>query len=169
METLFTVLRIFCVTATLLGMAATARAPRDRAPSVPAHASTEGATPVEAADLTWRGLTVMGLDPFRITRKAPAHRYERLDASAAPSTRALPPPTQMPPPEWRLTGIVWGSAPVAVFEGVEGIEGSALLGEGDSVGAIRVDRLTPDTVILSGQTGSWSFTIQAPWKKGGGS
>ncbi len=169
MEPLYAVLRILFVGLTLLGLAAAVRAPRDRAPGSAVGASAGAATTPETANLAWRGSTVTGRDPFRIVRKAPTRRYERLEAAAVASTPDLPPPPATPRPDWHLTGIVWGSAPVAVFEGVDGVEGSALLGEGDTVGAIRVERLTPDTVVLRGPTESWSFTVEAPWKKGGAS
>jgi hypothetical protein len=144
---------------------AAARAPKDRSPrALPIAEPTPRDFPTPDAGVNV--VALVGQDPFRAARRPPSPRYlaPGLGPDGEPEEPA-PPPT--PRPEWTLTGVIWGSPPLAVFDGVPDNLTAGLLAEGDSVGPIRVDRIAPDTVYLRGVGAAWAFVIEVPWKTGG--
>lgn len=167
MDTLYLVARIVCVLLALAGIGAAIQGPRPRVASPSVTTPPPPVAPADATDLTWRAVTVMGLDPFSETRKAPSRRYEPLDPRTLAALTPQPPVPPPPRPEWHLTGVVSGSEPMAVFEGIDGDERARVLTVGDSVGPVRVERIAPDTVFLRQGSTAWPFIIELPWKTGG--
>ena len=95
--------------------------------------------------------------PFRASRRPPSVRFGM--ASMPVVVVAA-----VPKPVLRLTGILWGSEPVALLEGVPGQEGAVVVREGESVGALRVIRVERSRVLLSGFDTTWTLTVRQPWQ-----
>jgi hypothetical protein len=97
--------------------------------------------------------------PFRATRRPASRAYDpEAPAAASPS-----PATAPPKPTLVLTGLVLGSEPAAIIEGIPGREGSAVIREGAQEGGIRVRRIRAGDVVLVGLDTSWTLKVRNPW------
>jgi len=96
-------------------------------------------------------------DPFRPARRPAAAVY---DPAPAPVVPPEPPP---PKPALVLTGLLWGPAPTAVLEGVPGTDGPRVLAAGDTLGGLRVRRITAHSVLITGMDTTWLLTVRHPW------
>lgn len=101
---------------------------------------------------------VVGGHPFRPDRRAAPRRYEPSPtggepAAASPSLR----------PSLRLAGLLWGSVPRVVLEGVPGREGAVVLTAGDTAGGLRVRRLEPGRAVIAGHDTTWVLTPRGLW------
>lgn len=69
-----------------------------------------------------------------------------------------------PRPALVLRGVV-GADPSwrAILDGVPGSEGGVLLAAGDSVGGLRVRRVTADSAIVFGADTTWRLGVQRAW------
>lgn len=131
-----------------------AAAASDSLALVPQFSSADRAQADSAARL------VVTRAPFRLARRPSVVPYDpeaapRIDAPAAP---APPKPTLV------LTGIVWGSDPLAVLEGVPGTEGPRVVRKGDVAGGLRVMRMARDKVWISGFDTTWALEVREPWR-----
>ena len=112
---------------------------------------------VEPVPLDSLAAYVVAHDLFRQDR-APAPRAfsvaQQTDETAAP-------PKELP--VLSVTGIVWGHRPSAVIEGVPGSTGAVLAHSGDTLGGIRITRITPSSVTLQGPDTTWSLPVRTPW------
>jgi len=108
-----------------------------------------------------RRASVLGHDPFRRSRTAPGQSYDAAALNRAQQLAAAPPP---PKPTLLLTGVVWGTRPSALIEGIPGQEGARLLRPGDTAGGIRLRSLTQTRAVLVGFDTVWSLVIREPWK-----
>lgn len=152
---------------TAAGVVAAARAPRARVPEDPTPEGQSGPLP-DSGEGPSGTASLAGQNPFRADRRPTSPRYLAFDPNEGRETDEVEePPT--PRPEWTLTGVLWGARPIALFEGIPPELSSGILTQGDSVGPIHVERITPDTVYLRGTAASWAFTIETPWKTGRGS
>jgi hypothetical protein len=101
---------------------------------------------------------VVGSHPFRPDRRAAPNRYEPSpmggDAAAAPTPLR---------PALRLAGLLWGSVPRVVLEGVPGREGGVILAAGDTAGGLRVRRLGPGRAVIAGYDTTWVLTPRGLW------
>ncbi len=95
--------------------------------------------------------------PFRASRKPAAVAFD-------PNPPAVPAEGSAVKPVLTLSGIVWGTDPTAVIQGVPGIEGSKVVRRGDVVGGIRVSRIDRDRVWLTGLDTAWTLAVRVPWK-----
>lgn len=98
--------------------------------------------------------------PFRARRTPAAAAYE-------PDRRGEmgnPRPPSPPKPALVLTGIVWDQEPAAIVEGLPGIDGPRVLRRRDVVGALRVQRISREQVIISGLDTTWKLQVREPWK-----
>lgn len=94
--------------------------------------------------------------PFRASREVPTVRFGEVP---------LPPAAPVPPkPLLVLNGIVWGSVPAAVLEGIPGREGQVVLRLGESDGVFRVYRIERGTVVVTGLDTTWTLQVREPWK-----
>lgn len=96
---------------------------------------------------------------FRADRRPSTLAYS--DKPAIPSMTEAP--RSAPKPSLALTGLVGGARLAAVLEGLPGIEGSRVMGVGDSAGGVRVIRITGSTVVLRGYDTLWSLGVRRPW------
>jgi hypothetical protein len=97
---------------------------------------------------------------FRPGRRPAAVAFDpaRSVSSAASDAPAVP------KPPLSVSGIVWGGEPIALVEGLPGVEGSAVLRRGDSASGIRVVRIERDRVVLHGLDTTWNLPVREPWK-----
>lgn len=139
-----------------LGLARVPAAPVHRHPSGPAvtnerpHEETVPPVPLDSA---WRAA------PFRPDRTLPAERYSAVESLAAEEA------SSRERPAWVLRGVVSGSEPFALFEGVDG-SGSptTLLSVGDEVESYVVTAIRGDTVVVANGALQWTYTVEVPWR-----
>jgi hypothetical protein len=118
--------------------------------------------PLEAtphSPMRWDSLSslLVARDPFRADRvPAPV----AFDPNPVQPSEAPPAP---PKPALLLTGIVWGTAPSAIIEGLPGLEGSRLMLQGDVAGGITLRRIGEHRVVLSGYDTTWTLVVRRPW------
>ena len=94
-------------------------------------------------------------DPFRMTRRTPVTPY---DPRRAGQTTALPPGP--PKPALRLVGLVRGAPMAAIVEGCPGVDGGRVIRAGDTIGPLRVVRLTAGGVRIVGPDTTWTLTLR---------
>ena len=101
--------------------------------------------------------TIVSRDPFRIGRRPllPAYDPPRLAEQLAP-----PPPK----PTLILVGVVNGTNPSAVIEGLPGVEGSRVVRVGDVVAGLKVQRIADGRVVIAGMDTTWVLGVREPWK-----
>jgi len=98
---------------------------------------------------------------FRATRRPGAVGFDPARSEqAAPETSA--PPVERP--ALALSGIVWGSEPAAIVEGMPGAEGSTVMRKGEIVSGIRVTRIEQGKVVLVGRDTAWTLQVRDPWR-----
>jgi hypothetical protein len=100
---------------------------------------------------------VVDHDVFRMSRTPALLAFNSAPPEAVPTE--VPPPK----PQLLLTGIVWGTDPGAIVEGLPGIEGSRVLRVGETSGGIRVRRITKQNVTLAGLDTTWVLQVRKPW------
>ena len=121
--------------------------------SVSTRLRTAGKKPIAAesvAAIAWR-------DPFRIGRRPAFPPYDplRLDQQAAPSP---------PRPSLALVGLMDGSPPSAVIEGLPGVEGARVVRPGDVVGGLVIKKVGFGRVTITGMDTTWVLQVREPWK-----
>lgn len=141
-----------------LGAALVPRAAIERTPGLSRAEQSEGPAP---SPVQWDSVAaVRRMAPFRTTRVAPAVRYTTGHVEAAAADEG----SFGEPPPWRLTGIVRGVRPLALFEGVTGPgRGTWLLGEGEVLDEYVIERIAGDTVLVGRGEELWPFVFEAPW------
>jgi hypothetical protein len=101
---------------------------------------------------------VVGGHPFRPDRRAAPNRYE--PSPMGGEVLAATPPIR---PALRVAGLLWGSVPRVVLEGVPGREGAVILAAGDTAGGLRVRRLDPGRAVIAGYDTTWVLTPRGLW------
>ena len=97
-------------------------------------------------------------DPFR-ARRAPAPiAYDPATLAGGP----LPPAPLKP--VLTLTGIAWGEEPEAVIEGFPTTDGPRVVRAGETVGGLKIKRITPDHVVITGMDTTWTLKVREPWR-----
>ena len=148
---------------TAIGVAAkpVSRVPGPDAPAARSADST--ARPARyAAQTLSKG--IVERDLFRFGRKPAATAYDPARGAAPPPPAATPPPLP-PKPALVLVGIVDGSPPQAILDGLPGSVGSRAMRVGDTVGGVSVIGIQGDTVRVAGMDTTWVLTVREPWKK----
>ena len=102
-------------------------------------------------------LILVERDPFRMSRTPAEVPYNPLPPELIPVE--APPPK----PQLMVSGIVWGSEPSALIEGLPEVEGARVMKTGDSSGPIRVKRISRTDVILVGMDTTWVLEVRKPW------
>ena len=83
------------------------------------------------------------------------------DPVHGPGGNQSPAPVAGPPrPAILLVGIAWSAAPVALLDGVPGVDGSRAMQRGDTAGGLRVRRITPREVVMTGYDTTWTLRIR---------
>lgn len=96
-------------------------------------------------------------DPFRLDRQLSAIPFGDLPQAAQAAPIPEESDHEAERPSWRLSGIVWGDAPLALLEGAGEDGGARILAKGDSVGEIVVLDVGPDSVLLGEGAMRWTF------------
>jgi hypothetical protein len=125
------------------------------APVAPIGAEAPGAV-VRSPDSL--AAAVVARDLFRLDRQ-PAPRPFQPD----PPGGALPPEAEVARPTLALVGIVGGTEPTAIIEGVPGAEGPRVVRAGERIGALHVRRIREGTVEISGMDTLWVLHVREPW------
>ncbi len=99
-------------------------------------------------------------DPFRVERRPSPVAYDPLRPSVGPEPTAPP----VPKPVLTLSGIVWGEEPSAVIEGLPGTEGPRVVHMGESFGTLRIRRLMPTQVVITGMDTAWTLSVKESWR-----
>jgi len=134
------------------GPIASIQLPRPSAPDSSTQAGRSGIRiPPESV------VAIASRDPFRIGRRPllPAYDPLRLAEQVAP---------QPPKPTLTLVGLVNGSAPSAVIEGLPGVEGSRVVRVGDIVAGLHIKKITNGQVVVAGMDTTWVLEVREPWK-----
>jgi hypothetical protein len=93
-------------------------------------------------------------DPFRLDRRPALVAYR-------PDLEGVAPPLKPPKPSLVVSGLV-GSA--ALLDGVPGRSTTVIMHAGDTLGGLRLRRITHDTVIVSGSDTTWRLTLRRTWQ-----
>lgn len=93
-------------------------------------------------------------DPFRLDHRPTAVAYR-------PELEGVTPPPRPPKPVLVVEGVVGRSA---LLDGVPGRPVTALVHAGDTLGGLRVRRITPDTVIVSDADTTWRLIVRRLWQ-----
>jgi hypothetical protein len=103
------------------------------------------------------GRVVTGRDLFRTDRRPAQVAYDPLRGAA-------PLPEGPPKPALSLTGVVWGSVPEAVIEGLPTTDGPRVVRVGDVVGGLAIRRIGRGGVVVAGMDTTWTLAVKEPWK-----
>jgi hypothetical protein len=101
---------------------------------------------------------IAGRDVFRASRASASVRYD----SRAADQPALPPPQAPPRPALVLVGIVAGSEPAALLDGVPGSESTRVLRAGDRFGAYTLRSIAAGEVVIAGPDTTWTLRLRTP-------
>lgn len=96
-------------------------------------------------------------DPFRVTRKPVIPAYDPLRLAE----QQAPPP---PRPALVLVGLVNSDVPLAVVEGLPGVDGSRVMRVGDQVAGLRLRQITGNRAVIVGMDTTWVLEVRKPWK-----
>ena len=103
---------------------------------------------------------IVGGDLFRLARKPALVAYrQRADTQPARAAAVAP-----PKPPLSLAGIVGGPPWAALLDGVPGHDASLVVHQGDSVAGLRVRRIAPNGVIVTGMDTTWRLLVKRVWQ-----
>jgi hypothetical protein len=71
-----------------------------------------------------------------------------------------PPPAGPPKPAIQLVGIAWSREPVVLLDGVPGVDGSRAMQRGDTAGGLKVRRISPREVVMTGYDTTWTLRLR---------
>jgi len=155
-------LRLPLLVMSLLGVTASVRIAagpiaRIQLPRAPASDSSAQTNSSSNRIATESVTAIVSRDPFRIGRRPtlPAYDPQRLAEQLAP-----PPPK----PTLLLVGVVNGSEPSAVIEGLPGVEGSRVVRQGDVVAGLQIKQISNSRVVIVGMDTTWVLEVREPWK-----
>jgi hypothetical protein len=98
---------------------------------------------------------IVSRDPFRPDRRPSPVAY---DPTRAGQPIVAPPPK----PTLVLVGVVQGTDPTAVIEGLPGIEGPRVVRVGDVIGGLTVRAIATDGVRVVGLDTVWVLKVRKP-------
>lgn len=132
-------------------------APVDRSVPGPREVAREASTggvdgrPIPVDSLAGR---IIAENPFRRDRRPPPMRLteyeERPPRPAAPVHK----------PRLRLTGLIGGTRPSAVIDGVPGVSGGAVMMPGDTLHGLVLEAIVGDTVLVIGADTTWVLVLR---------
>jgi hypothetical protein len=129
-------------------------------PELPASASASESAPgrtTSPARIDSLVGVVVTRTPFRAARRPAAMPFDptastKQTVAAAASTRPL----------LTLSGVVWGTEPAAIVEGLPGVERPRVVRRGEAVSGIKVTRIDRDRVWLAGLDTVWALRVKEP-------
>lgn len=148
------VLGLLALAAVAVGYLGTRPAPQPVVSVVPPELSARSGRPSGEVRLIGIGRRTT---PFRADRRPPAERYGVARVVSPSATPSVPKPTLV------LTGILWGSEPSAIIEGVPGSEGPVVVQPGQEFGPLRIIAIDSLGVVLRGLDTMWTLKVRQPW------
>jgi hypothetical protein len=130
---------------------------RIQLPRSPAYDSSEQASSSGHRIAAESVATIVSRDPFRIGRRPLLPAYDPLHLAE----QSAPPP---PKPTLTLVGVVNGSEPSAVIEGLPGVEGARVVRVGDVIAGLQIKKITDGRVLIRGMDTTWVLEVREPWK-----
>ncbi len=156
------VMRTLGVTGTVLGLGlvahAFAAAPIASGLAQERMAVPEQAAPAGRADADSLARAIARRDPFRLSRSPAAVAFDP-DAPASGGAPFQPP--RLPRPPLALAGIVFGAEPVALIDGLPGVEGSRVMRVGERVGDFVMRAIAADHVVIAGPDTTWTLRVRS--------
>ena len=96
--------------------------------------------------------TIVANDPFRLSNKPTSVRFLAAASGVVPSVEVRP--------RFALRAIIGGPPWSAIVEGIPGQEGGIVVSAGLAVGAVRIGRITRDTVVVQAPDTTWKLTLK---------
>lgn len=96
-------------------------------------------------------------DPFRFEHQPSGVPY------TVQAEGAAPPPPAPPKPKIALVGIIGGPPWEALVEGIPGRDGSVVVRQGETIGALQFTSIRRDTVVVRGADTTWKLTLRRAW------
>lgn len=138
----------------VLIMSATTPLLRPSRPPAGGRAVTAEPAQDSGASKPWAALA-----PFRRNRQLPARRFDAVAMAAQTIANEAP---RAPRPQLILRGIVFGATPIALIEGLPGLEGARGLRQGERLGDLLIRSVDRKEVrVTSGDT-AWTLVIREP-------
>jgi hypothetical protein len=100
---------------------------------------------------------IVSRDPFRVGQRPALPAYDPLRLAE----QLAPPP---PRPALVLVGMMEGSSPSAIIEGLPGVEGARVVRAGDVIGPLAVEKVGSGRVVITGMDTTWVLQVREPWK-----
>jgi hypothetical protein len=155
-------LRVLLLIGVLLGLIALVRLVASPLAPIELHASVDASAaprprPAVRAAQAESVSAIVARDPFRIGRLPAITAYDPVRLAQP----VVPPP---PRPQLTLLGIVNGSEPSAVMEGLPGVEGSRVVRVGDVIAGLRIKQIARTRVVVVGMDTTWVLEVREPWK-----
>jgi hypothetical protein len=97
-------------------------------------------------------------DPFRLAR-APAAVAFNPDPPSSGGAPVQPP--RAPRPTLALAGVVLGADPVALIDGLPGVEGSRVMRVGERAGDYVLRAIAADHVVIAGPDTTWTLHVRS--------
>jgi hypothetical protein len=116
-------------------------------------AITNSAPKADTASIDSLSDLIVGRNLFRPSRSPASVGW--LERDEAP---ALPP--RSPRPILRLTGLIKGSPPAAVIDGVPGVPAGAVMVPGDTVQGLLLEAIVGDTARVIGADTTWILILR---------
>ncbi len=157
------VMKTLGVAGTILGLGVTARyaisAPIVLPPAVRAGMLSDAQ---QSPNERWRpdslARSIAARDPFRLARAPSAVPFN----PEAPTTGYAPPP-RAPRPPLALAGIVLGDEPLALIDGLPGVEGSRVMRLGERVGDYLLRAVGADHAVIVGPDTTWTLRVRSQY------
>jgi len=93
--------------------------------------------------------------PFRADRRAVVTPFRVREAAAAPVAS----PSR---PNLVIKGILWGPDPLVLLDGLPDGLPQRLLRVGDTLGGLRVHKISPTSAVIKGMDTTWVLVLQRP-------
>jgi hypothetical protein len=95
-------------------------------------------------------------DPFRLGRAPSVVPFD-----PEPPTTGYAPPPRAPRPPLALAGILLGEEPLALIDGLPGVEGSRVMRLGERVGDFVLRAVASDHVVIAGPDTTWTLRVRS--------
>ena len=127
---------------------------------VPVSSVSSDTAPAARGDADSLRSVVVENDPFRPSRRPPELEFGSLPATGGAGDGPAPHPR----PTLVLTGLVWGSAPTAIIEGLPETHEPTIVAVGDTVAGLVIREITRDQVTIVGAYTTWALTVSEAWR-----
>lgn len=129
--------------------------------TIPGAAASAGAESQRASmpDIDFDSLTRLVVQGA-VFRERRMRAQVAFDPSQPAGAQPAPAPAGPPRPAIQLVGIAWGSKPIALVDGLPGMDGSRAMQRGDTAGGLRLRRISPREVVMTGYDTTWTLRLR---------